>query len=221
MDGHPVTEAVQPPPKKEGKSAVILLQETEGGMNIMVSFQNGNNQSAPSEFDPASYLHQLANAAPKLFMELVKDFEDAVSGVSPVADDQGGDAHCDSFDHWWDKEGSDLIDRFDAEGAIEAHVKYIWDAALKSRAQPVDYSPIKGASTKLAELQRAARNDGFFDWWRPNGDAWQAESKDLDPWIMAHQVWQSAIKSRAPSEEAPRFPGVDIDAAHKEKENTQ
>jgi hypothetical protein len=82
-------------------------------------------------------------------MELAKDFEDAVSGVSPVADDQGGDVHCDSFEAWWDREGDtgrlsngdNWLDRLNLGSRAEM-AREIWDAALKSRAQAVDYSPI-------------------------------------------------------------------------------
>jgi len=78
-----------------------------------------------------------------------------------------------------------------------------------------NHSEEKDSSTRLAQLQRAARNDGFFEWWGRNGDAWEAELKGLDGWIMAHQVWDNALKSISPSEEGPKFPGVDIDALHK------
>lgn len=63
---------------KKFKGAMILLKETDGGIDILVTFLDENDKPMGSAFDKSNFVHAIANAAPVIIGEIANEFKIAV-----------------------------------------------------------------------------------------------------------------------------------------------
>jgi hypothetical protein len=126
-------------PAKPLKGAMILLKETEGGLNILVNFLDENGNSTGGEFDQTNFVHAIAKAAPIIIGEIADDFKGAVGQSELLGELNGMDAPGESaadcgmtFAQWWDEEAREFgIDTDQADSREIAELA--WSAALSSK----------------------------------------------------------------------------------------
>jgi len=176
-------------PAKTGKGAVIMIQEVQGGMNILVNFLDENGESMGGVPDEANFVHAIAKAAPIIIGAISDDFRGAVKPdelrkdlleLAEMAETVAANAITMQFDDWWDEEARELgIDTEQIDSRKIAQLA--WDAALNSKQEQSEWPP---THEKLAEFGVRITEMGPGDWIASAGEEGGAGFGNTREWAL-------------------------------------